>query len=249
MTRTRRRSEAGITLIEIVIAVGLLSLLSVGMLTTIRFGFGAMRDTNARLMENRRVAGAQRLLEQQLGGFMAIKALCTGGQDVSPSPFPFFEGQPQSMRLVSTYSLQEAWRGQPKLLEFQIIPGAEGRGVRLIVNELPYTGPASAGQSCVALAADPVSGFLLPQFQPVLASPQSFVLADKLAFCRFSYLERAKPPDIDQWHPLWALPQWPAGIRVEMAPLEDNPARLRPLTISADIPISRLPNMVYADQQ
>src|ERR1019366_1272849 len=104
--------QSGIPLIEVVIAVTLLSMLSVGMLATIRMGFDGLHKTNSRLMENRRVAGAQRVIEQQLGGFMPVKALCSGGRDAPPTPFAFFEGQPQSMRLVSTYSLQEAWRGQ-----------------------------------------------------------------------------------------------------------------------------------------
>jgi type II secretory pathway pseudopilin PulG len=238
---------AGITLIEVVIAITLLSMLSLGMLATLRMGFDALHKTNSRLMENRRVAGAQRVLEQQLGGFMPVKAICSGGQDGPPTPFVFFEGQPQSMRLVSTYSLQEAWRGQPRILELQVIPGDEGRGVRLIVNEIPYTGPLSAGQSCLGMAPDPASGMTMPQFLPIQASAQSFVLADKLAWCRFSYLEPAKPPEVDRWRTDWAMPRWPAGLRVEMAPLEDNPARLRPLTISAAIPINRLPNVTYAD--
>jgi type II secretory pathway pseudopilin PulG len=252
--RRRRRPQdwspapqAGITLIEVVIAVTLLSMLSIGMLATIRMGFDALHKTNSRLMENRRVAGAQRVLEQQLGGFMPVKALCVTATGAPPTPFVFFEGQPQSMRLVSTYSLQEAWRGQPRILELQVIPGDEGRGVRLIVNEIPYTGPQSAGQSCVSMAADPVSGQMMPQFGPIQASPQSFVLADKLAWCRFSYLEPAKPPDFDQWRTNWVLPRWPSGLRIEMAPLEDNPGRLRPLTITAAIPINRLPDLNYVD--
>jgi type II secretory pathway pseudopilin PulG len=252
LTRRRPRSarshEAGITLIEVVIAVTLLSMLSVGMLATIRMGLDGLHKTNSRLMENRRVAGAQRLLEQQLGGFVPVKAPCSGAEGPS-QPFAFFEGQPQSMRLVSTYSLQEAWRGQPRILELQVIPGDEGRGVRLIVNEIPYTSPLSAGLLCLAMGPDPVSGLAMPQFGPIQASAQSFVLADKLAWCRFSYLEPAKFPDIDQWRSDWVLPRWPIGLRVEMAPLEDNPARLRPLTITTAIPINRLPANTYADQQ
>jgi hypothetical protein len=240
--------QAGITLMEMVVAITLLSMLSIGMLATIRMGFDALHKTNSRLMENRRVAGAQRVLEQQLGGFMPVKGLCSAGPGMPPTtPFVFFEGQPQSMRLVSTYSLQEAWRGQPRILELQVIPGDEGRGVRLIVNEIPYTGPLSAGQSCVGLAPDPVSGQTMPQFLPIQASTQSFVLADKLAWCRFSYLEQAKPPDFNHWRPDWVLPRWPAGLRVEMAPLEDNPARLRPMTITTAIPIDRLPDFNYAE--
>jgi len=241
------RPAAGITLIEVVIAVTLLSMLSLGMLETLRMGFDGLDKTNSRLMENRRVAGAQRVIEQQLGGFVPVKALCSGGLGAPPTPFPFFEGQPQSMRLVSTYSLQEAWRGQPRILELQVIPGENDRGVRLVVNEIPYTGPPSAGQSCLGMATDPASGLSVPQFRPIEVSAQSFVLADKLAWCRFSYLQAARPPDVDFWRPDWVLPRWPIGLRVEMAPLEDNPARLRPLTISAAIPINRSPIISYAD--
>jgi hypothetical protein len=232
---------------EVVIAITLLSMLSVGMLMTIRMGFDALHHTNARLMENRRIAGAQRLLEQQLGGFMPVKGLCSAGPNTPPTPFVFFEGQPQSMRLVSTYSLQESWRGRPRILELLVIPGEEGRGVRLIVNELPYTGPLSAGQSCLGMGPDPVSGLTMPQFLPIQPSPQSFVLADKLAWCRFSYLERAKPPDFDQWRTAWVVPRWPAGLRVEMAPLDDNRTRLRPLTVTTAIPITRSPDTAYVE--
>ena len=239
--------QAGITLIEVVIAITLLSMLSVGMLATIRMGFDALHHTNSRLMENRRVAGAQRLLEQQLGGFMPVKAICPAESRAPLTPFVFFEGQPQSMRLVSTYSLQEAWRGQPHILELQVIPGDQGRGVRLIVNEIPYTGPLSAGQSCLGMAPDPASGATVPQFRPIQASAQSFVLADKLAWCRFSYLEPAQPPKIEYWRTDWVMARWPIGLRVEMAPLEDNPARLRPLTVTTAIPINRLPDLVYVD--
>jgi len=241
------RRQAGITLMEVVIAVTLLSMLSVGMLATIRMGFDGLHKTDSRLMENRRVAGAQRVLEQQLGGFVPVSARCAGGPVGPPAPFAFFEGQPQSMRLVSTYSLQEAWRGLPRILELQVIPGDEGRGVRLIVNEIPYTGPPSAGQLCLGMASDPISGLRLPLFGPIQASAQSFVLADKLAWCRFSYLEPGKPPAFEHWRADWVLPRWPLGLRVEMAPLEDNPARLRPLTVTAAIPINRLPIVTYAD--
>jgi len=244
-----RSSQTGITLIEVVIAVTLLSMLSVGMLAAIRMGFDALHKTNSRLMANRRVAGAQRVLEQELGGFMPVVARCSPQSNTPLAPFPFFQGQPQSMRLVSTYSLDEAWRGQPRILELLVIPGEEGRGVRLVVNEIPYTGPLAAGQSCVGVAPDPVSGMPMPQFQPIQASEHSFVLADKLAWCRFSYLEQARPNEVERWRTARITSRWPMGLRVEMAPLEDNPARLRPLTVTAVLPINRLPDFAYVDYQ
>lgn len=244
----RRGCETGVTLIEVLLAVTLLGMLSVGMLAAIRMGFDAMHKTDNRLMENRRVAGAQRVVEQELAGFMPVRAMCAPSLEGPGMPFSFFQGQPLSMRMVSTYSLQEAWRGQPRILEFQVIPGEEGRGVRLIVNEYPYTGPLAAGQSCVGMMVDPNSGLQVPQFRPIQAGPQSFVLADKLAWCRFSYLVPAKPPADEFWLTNWVLDGWPASIRVEMAPLDDNRARLRPMSITAAIAINRNPEIEYVDK-
>ena len=57
------------------------------------------------------------------------------------------------MRFVTSYSLQDAWRGRPQIAALQVIPGADGAGVRLIVNETPYTGPAQAGQMTIRSAS------------------------------------------------------------------------------------------------
>ncbi len=112
----KRPSTAGVTLIEVLIAVSLLSLLATGVLLAMRVGLGALGRANDRLMSNRRVAGAQRILEQELEGFLPTMALCSANAEGPKSNLPFFEGQPQSMRFVSTYSLEAAWRGLPQIL-------------------------------------------------------------------------------------------------------------------------------------
>ncbi len=242
-----RRPQAGVTLIEMLIAVTLLSVLSVGILMAMNVALGALHKGNGKLMDNRRVAGAQRVLEQQIAGFVPAKMVCSGSPSGPGAQAAFFDGQPQTMRFVSTYSLQEAWRGIPRILELQVIPGDQGIGVRLIVNEIPYAGPMSAGLSCTGMTQNPEIGQMVPQFLPVQAGPQSFVLADKLAACQFSYLEPAKPPVVQRWLPEWVLARWPLGIRVDMAPLVDNPARLRPLTITAAVRTTRAPDITYVD--
>jgi len=76
----------------------------------------------------------------------------------------------------------------------------------------------------------------LAVFAPVQAGPNSFVLADKLAYCRFSYftipLDRNLPP---QWTPSWSYSGWPYAVRIEMAPIEPDPSRLQPITVTAPI--------------
>jgi len=230
----RRRPTAGVTLMELLIAVVLLSLLSVGLLFALRIGLNAYSKTQTRLMDNRRVAGAQRILEQELEGLVPVVTQCGG----DGAPAAFFQGEPDTMRLVSTFSLEGAWRGQPQILEVFVIPGADGRGVRLVVNEIPYLGPRAAGRSC----AGP------HKFFAASAGEKSFVLADKLDFCRFTYLEQ--PPDVNSplhWVPRFAGDDWPRAVRIEMAPLEPDPSRVQPITVVAPIHIFRRLETTYAD--
>ncbi len=242
-----RGGRAGVTLIELLIAVSLLSLLSAGILMALHVGINAMEKADRRLIDNRRAAGAQRALEQQIAGLVPVAADCVPGPEQAPIRVPFFEGSPSTMRFVSSYSLEEASRGYPRILEFQVIPGERGEGVRLVVNERLYTGPLSTGALCVGLGPGPVPGIVIPRFRPVETGPQSFVLADRLAYCRFSYLETPPPPDPDRWVPLWGLPQLPSAVRIDMAPLRPDPARLQPASLVAPIRVTRLPLGSYAD--
>jgi len=56
--------QRGLTLMEVLIAVSLVGLMSIGILMSIRMGLNAMDKTNKRLMANRRLLGAQRILER-----------------------------------------------------------------------------------------------------------------------------------------------------------------------------------------
>jgi len=243
---TRRRRQRGLTLIEVLVAVTLLSLLSTGMVMALRIGLNVFAKANGRLMDNRRVAGAQRVLEQELEGLMPVVAPCAGVLNLK---FGFFQGEPLNMRLVSTFSLDQGWRGRPQLLALMVIPGDEGQGIRLVVNETPYTGPLSAGALCAGQAPDPLTGRPLFRFLPMQPDAASFVLADKMAYCRFSYYGPGRSPnDPPLWSPQWHGPGWPWGIRVEMAPLQPDLARLQPITVMAPINIFRAPEIQYDDQ-
>lgn len=232
--------QRGITLLEVLIAVTLLSLLSVAMFLAMRIGLHSYERAGTRLMDNRRVAGAQRIVQSELEGLMPVIATCispTGG----PGPKAlFFEGQPQVMRLVSTFSLNEGSRGQPQILEIFVIPGENGRGVRLVANETRYTGPLGAGKFCTGPH----------QFLPVDIGARTFVLADKLAYCHFGYL--IPPPTPLQpavWNDTWLKDTWPAAVRIDMAPLDPNPAAVEPIAVVAPLNLHRNPGIQYEDLQ
>lgn len=251
----RGRSQAGTTLIEVLIAVTLLSLLSVAMAFALRLGINAYQKTTAKLMEDRRVVGAQRVLEQEMEGIVPAVGPCGPKAQPSNTPdttwFAFFQAAPQTMRLVSTFSLQEAWRGSPHVLEMFVVPRDDGPGVRLLVNELPYFGPTMAGRLCTKLAADPATGVTVPQFLPVTVGPRSFVLADNLAFCRFNYLWPIEKPTKEGPWTVWSQTAqsagWPLAVRVEMAPLTPDLSTLQPLTVTAALHLHLSAKIAYGD--
>jgi hypothetical protein len=236
------------TLIEVMIAVVLFSILSVGILTALRVGVNAMDHTNEYMMSNRRAAYAVRILDSQLNGFIPASAMFQLSPQSPVQIVPFFQGEPASMRFVSSYSLQDASRGIPQILEYQVIPGADNRGVRLVVNELPYTGPVSTGASCLGYLVDPATRIQIPVFRPIQTGPGSFVLADKLAYCRFLFeVPRLSPEIPATWVNHWVRQEWPLAIRIEMAPLDPNPARLQPMTVTTAVHVNKTLGVEYAD--
>ena len=241
------KPEAGVTLMELLIAVTLLSLLSVGMVVSLRIGLSAMNKADSKLMSNRRVASVERILEQEVAGIMPVSAECRAPAETPFTQVSFFQGEEASMRFASSYSLQQGARGTAMILEYQVIPGENHQGVRLVVNERLYTGPRGAGLLCSGVASDP-NGRPIPQFLPIEIGPGSFVLADKLAYCRFSYREMLlSPPGQSRWLLRWASPMLPNAIRIEMAPLIPDPSRLEPVTLTIPVRVTREPLGIYVN--
>jgi len=243
-SRSSLGRTAGFTLIEVLIAITLVSLIAVTMLVAIRIALNSEGKTNARMIENRRMLGAQRALEQEINNFMPVKAAFVPSEG-SPQTVPFFEGQPSSMRFVSSYSLNQAYRGFPQILEFLVLP-SDVSGLRLIVNETPYTGAYSAGARIAGIGSDP-NRPMMPVFFLIEPGPRSFVLADRLAYCRLAYLGIDPQSRLVQWRADWTDRHWPLGVQVDMAPLDINPSRLHPITVTASIHADPLPEVTYSD--
>jgi prepilin-type N-terminal cleavage/methylation domain-containing protein len=242
-----RSSRSGMTLIEVTIAITLVALLMAGMMLAMRISLTSLGKANDKMIANRRVTGAQRILEQQIAGLMPVAAITPNtGTGLAGLRVLFFQGESQSMRFVSTYSLHDASRGTPHILEFQVVPGGDNGGVRLVVNELPYANPFSAGE--IVLGRTVVDGGLLNSFRPIEIGPQSFVLADKLATCRFLYQEPRPRPEYQRWVELWIKQDWPTSIRIEMTPLRDEPGQLKMTTVTAPIRVNKAPLETYEDK-
>ena len=187
MSHRRYNNQRGVTMLELMIAITLLSALSTAMLFAIRIGLNSLGKTNTYFTDMRRVIGVDRIVTEQIAGYIQVAGMCGGAQGMQPRPVLMFQGDPQTMRFVSSYSLSDAARGLPRLLEYQVIPGEDGTSVRLVVNEIVYTGPVSTLGACAGIAPNPLTNTVGPAWRPVAIGPGSFVLADKLAHCSFTY--------------------------------------------------------------
>lgn len=241
-----KNSQAGVTLIEILVAVTLLSLLSVGMLMAMRLGFSTMDKVDARMIANRRVVNSRAIIENEIEGLVPTMA------DYHPQPdatvrLPFLQTEPQTMRFVTAYSLENGWRGRPQIAVLQVIPG-DREGVRLILNETPYTGSEQAGLNIAGIEQDQTSGRQIIVYNATPSGSKSFVLADRLSFCRFSYLQPLREPPFQLWRPDWIQPsQLPQAIRIEMTPLDPTSSGLHVTTVTAPINLTRPQGAIYAD--
>ena len=238
-----RRQTAGFTLIELLVAITMVSLLSLAGLYAMRVGFNALDKTGKQLAYERRVMGSQRMLEQMVVNIMPARAYCHGGAvDVttrtaqSTGAVPFFDGRRDTMRFVSTHSLEEAARGTPRILELAVIPGRQGEGVRLVVNEHVYWGPLSTGYFCGSQASFTPGQYASP-FLPVKTGPNSYILADRMSSVRFFYRAPQTAPPFYAWVEDWTFGLLPEAIRVEATPLSATDGR--PLTIVAPIHLKR----------
>jgi general secretion pathway protein J len=227
--------NAGMTLIEILVAVSLLGLLSVGIVTSLEVGANSWQRARTSLTLDRRIATANSILHSGISGIAPVLAQVPPERRTGLQSLAFFQGEPQSMRFVSSYSVTEGQRGGLQIVELQIVNSERGR--RVLLNQMPYRGPLSIG----ALVAGFVRDANFPRgrviFQPIQPRATSLIILDELQECQFAYL---KPPVnylgpsawIDYWDEIRMLP---VAVAIRLTP-RDGDGRLLPVSIVAAIP-------------
>jgi len=217
---------------ELMISITLVAAIATGMLMAMRGGLLSLGRTQTRLDENRRALGIQRILSMQLGGAIPARTGCSG----QLSPFAF-RGTNAALEMVSTYSIAEGSRGAPHIVEYQVAPDVGGT-VQLIVNERLYAGPASTAGFCSENVV-------------LQGSPQPFVAATRLAYCRISYFQMN--PDTQfrggGWVDAWNDPNMPSVVRIDMAPAAPDLVRLPVVAITAPLYVNRVFDEVHYDDQ
>jgi len=217
------------------VAVTLLGLLSVGIITALQIGAGSWMGTRERLTQDRRIASANQIFHSAFVGIVPMTAQSLPGSEARFPLTLFFQGEPQTMRFVSAYSVTAGNRGGLNIFELQVVDSDSGR--RVLLNQFPYGGPYQAGELITGVepALDGSARRLL--FQPVEPRGNSLIVADKLIDCEFRYLRKPRSPaEPPAWVDLWTDPRaLPLAVSVRLAPAAD-PGRLLPVSITAQIP-------------
>ncbi len=216
MTRQRPNSRRGVTLLELLVAMVLFSLLSTGVFWALRLGLSTLGRTRDHVTDTRRAWGAERALESLLAGLTPAVAEFMLPGTAQMQGAPFFQGDPQAMRFLSRYSLSGGARSAPRMMELAVVPRDDRGGVRLILNEVPFIGPRGLGLAVAGRSVDPLTNFSFLDFRPILTGPQTFVLADRLTDCRFWYLDRGPFDQPEVWRPRWPTGVLPRAVRIEM---------------------------------
>jgi len=132
-------------------------------------------------------------------------------------------------------------------VEWFFAPGENGRGVRLLLNELPYAGPQTAGALCFPPVRDAYTGVEVLGFAPPQPREGTFVLADNLESGRLSYLEAASQDRPARWVPVWTRRDvWPAAVRLESRTLPDKPSAFSPIMFTGRIHVDMPPGEPFA---
>lgn len=212
-------AQKGFSLLEVLVAISMLALLLAGGFSVLRIVLKSSQKIENSIAAQNRVTRAETALREEIASMLPVSAQCSSSTRDPMATIPFFEGEPDEMRLISQYSLEERFRAAPQFTELKVTPSPVAGEFRLIANQSAWQG-ASFIAPCL-LSTDS-AGVQTIRFAPVESSASSFVLADKLIRCEFSYLRRGSHQKPIWIHRLPAGEGFPDAVRIDLKPEPHN---------------------------
>jgi prepilin-type N-terminal cleavage/methylation domain-containing protein len=191
------RLQNGITLIELLIAMSLLGLISLGMLFAMRIGVNSWQHANKRMSADRSVIAASDLITEQLAGARA-KVVGWGPLE-RRAGFLYFEGRAGRMRLLTDYSVAARVRGGMWIAEYWFESNARNE-CRLMYNERPFRSDDDIASTVNQVVTGP-AGYVADYRAPV-TSASTRVLYSGIHNCTFEYLVEPFNAPV-YWTPNW----------------------------------------------
>jgi general secretion pathway protein J len=179
-----RKTQHGVTLIELLVAITLLGFVSLGLLFAMRIGIGAWQHGDARMAADRAVVTAGDLISAQLAGAQA-RNVGWGVREQRVS-FLLFDGAADRLQFLTRYSVAGRERGGSYLAEYWFEHNARNE-CRLLYNEYPFRSDNDAAAVVEQLTQDRM-GQVVVQYRAPHAGPNTRILYTGLHDCAFEYL-------------------------------------------------------------
>lgn len=223
-----RRARSGFTLLELLIAMTILSLLATTALFGWRIAASAWQKANSHLQESRAILETNQLLLEQMSSVVFYRALTASGASEL-----FFQGEPQTARFVSRYSLTDRASSGLYRIEYQIVEQTDGTK-QLLLNEFPVRSRQELG--ALIVDSETTSDGKVLIFAPFAHMARTRVLLEGLKECRFEYYEPPLPSKPGIWKERWIAntPELPRSIAIRLVSQTDS-ADLKPVSIVAAI--------------
>lgn len=245
--RTRETAAtAGLTLVEVVLALGLLGLILTALLAVSSSGLSAWLDSREVLSDIRGEANWTDQLHSSLVAMlpMVVPAASAGGASV------FFQGEPRAMRFVSAHSPALRGRGGIRLVSLRA--SGQGRDFSLELTDAPCADLRRLGQ----ILAEPMRNWRPTESVSIRRRGQAqtvaAVVAEGVTECNFRYLyhparAREGPRWVSRWSDPGALPQ---AVRVEWTAGRDADSAMsvseRAMVITASVLAAAAPTALAA---
>ncbi|MCY4594999.1 MAG: prepilin-type N-terminal cleavage/methylation domain-containing protein [Bryobacterales bacterium] len=209
--RNNKAVSAGMTLIEVVLALALLGLVSTGLLAVTGNGLRAWLDSREALRQDRRLSNASIRLHETIAAMVPMPAMPQSG---SLDAFPFFEGEQRFMRFVSGHSPTRGSRAGMRLVSLSA-HSFEG-ALTLLLTETACPGPRGLASLLPAVPGRQTGQQARP-FIPAREAGESWTVVENLTACEFSYLRGSRVPNeaaewVQHWQDRGTVPR---AVRIE----------------------------------
>ena len=220
--------SSGFTLLELLVSITIVSLLATMVLFGWRIASSAWQKANVYMQRSRTVLETHQLLQEQMASMVPYQVRTQQGIAQL-----FFQGDPQTARFLSRYSLAGRASSGLYRIEYQIVDGA-GETKQLLLNEFPVNSQEELGALLAEEEANPITGML--KFLPFERGPQTGSLLEGIRDCHFEYY---RPPTLTEpgsWADQWVGPngELPRGMAIRVTTSSDS-GDLHPISIVAAI--------------
>jgi prepilin-type N-terminal cleavage/methylation domain-containing protein len=192
------RSQHGVTLIELLVAMTLMGFVSLGLVFTMRVGITAWQHGDARLAADRAVVAAGDLIATQLAD---ARARYVGWMEPDHrTSFLLFDGGADVLHFLTRYSVATRERGGSWLAEYWFERNARNE-CRLLYNEFPFRSDEDAAAVVAGITVDR-EGRQLVQYRAPHAGPNTRILYTGVHDCAFEYLIEPSAEPV-YWGKFW----------------------------------------------